>query len=349
MNQTAETYLASTEYNYDETEPCNTEDVKKFAARFIPPIYSLVIVFGFLGNALVVLIIIKYKRLKTMTDIYLLNLSVSDLLFVISLPFWAYYAADQWVFGNAFCKLLSGLYFVGFYSGLLFIILLTLDRYLAIVHAVLAFKARTVTYGVITSVFTWGVALLASLPGFIFYKAQQESEFTSCSPHFPHDQAKIWKIFVTFKINILGLLLPMAMMLFCYSRIICTLSKCRNEKKHKAVKLIFIIMITFFLFWTPYNVVYVLFTLQDFDLDSNCDKSKRLYRAMQWTESIAFIHCCLNPIIYAFAGEKFRKYLKKLMPKWTLCTYCLGTDRERLERQSSLYTPSTEQDTSAII
>lgn len=350
MNLTteAETGL-TTEYNYDYTEPCQKGDVKEFAAQFLPAVYSLVFVFGFLGNAVVILVLIKYKRLKSMTDIYLLNLAISDLLFVMSLPFWAHYAKDQWVFGNGFCKLLSGIYFVGFYSGLLFIILLTLDRYLAIVHAVLAFKARTVSYGIITSVVTWVVALLASLPGFIFYKAQKENEITTCSPHYPLHNVKAWKLFVTFKMNILGLLLPMAMMIFCYTRILKTLSKCKNEKKHKAVKLIFIIMITFFLCWMPYNIVIILFTFQDSEALNTCETSKALDMAVQWTESIAFIHCCLNPIIYAFVGEKFRKYLRKLMPKWAMCTYCPVSDRDRLERQSSVYTPSTEQDTSAIM
>ncbi|XP_069070425.1 C-C chemokine receptor type 5-like [Pleurodeles waltl] len=339
----------STEYNYDYAEPCQKGDVKKFAAQFLPVVYSLVFLFGFFGNALVILVLIKYKRLKSMTDIYLLNLAISDLLFVMSLPFWAHYAKDQWVFGNGFCKLLSGIYFVGFYSGLLFIILLTLDRYLAIVHAVLAFRARTVSYGIITSVFTWVVALLASLPGFVFYKAQKENETTTCSPHYPLHNVKTWKLVVTFKMNILGLLLPMAMMIFCYTRILKTLSKCKNEKKQKAVKLIFIIMIMFFLFWTPYNIVLVLFTFQDSQALNTCEISKTLDRAVQWTESIAFIHCCLNPVIYAFVGEKFRKYLMKLMPKWAMCPYCPVSDRERLERQSSVYTPSTEQDTSAIM
>lgn len=49
-------------------------------------------------------------------------------------PFWAHYAADQWVFGNAMCKFFTGLYHIGYFGGIFFIILLTIDRYLAIVH-----------------------------------------------------------------------------------------------------------------------------------------------------------------------------------------------------------------------
>ncbi|TEA23946.1 hypothetical protein DBR06_SOUSAS21910024, partial [Sousa chinensis] len=115
------------------------------------------------GNLLVVLILINCKKLKSMTDIYLLNLAVSDLLFLLTIPFWAHYAADQWVFGNVMCKFFTGLYHIGYFGGIFFIILLTIDRYLAIVHAVFALKARTVTFGVVTSGVTWVVAVFASL------------------------------------------------------------------------------------------------------------------------------------------------------------------------------------------
>ncbi|TEA23948.1 hypothetical protein DBR06_SOUSAS21910026, partial [Sousa chinensis] len=102
------------------------------AAQLLPPLYSLVFIFGFVGNILVVLTLINCKKLKSMTDIYLLNLAVSDLLFIITIPFWAHYAADQWVFGDITCQFFTGFYFIGFFSGIFFIILLTIDRYLAI-------------------------------------------------------------------------------------------------------------------------------------------------------------------------------------------------------------------------
>ncbi|KAG6930644.1 C-C chemokine receptor type 5-like, partial [Chelydra serpentina] len=278
--------------------PCQKADVKKFASLFLPPLYSLVLIFGLVGNALVVLILIKYKRLRSMTDIYLLNLAISDLLFILSLPFWAYYTAREWDFGNAMCKILSGVYYAGFYSGIFFIILLTIDRYLAIVHAVFALKARTVAHGIFTSVFIWVVAILASLPGFIFHSVQKEGVHCTCSPHYPSDDKIKWKQFLILKMNILGLVIPLVIMIFCYTEILKTLLRCRNEKKHKAVRLIFIIMIVYFIFWTPFNIVVFLYTFQESFSLNNCESSNQLELAIQVTEAIAMIHCCINPVIY---------------------------------------------------
>ncbi|KAM7062813.1 C-C chemokine receptor type 5-like [Molossus nigricans] len=341
-------YQVTTTFDYIDyiiSEPCQKTDVKQIAAQLLPPLYSLVFIFGFVGNLLVVLILINCKKLKSMTDIYLLNLAVSDLLFLLTIPFWAHYAADQWVFGNTMCRLLTGLYFIGFFSGIFFIILLTIDRYLAIVHAVFAIKARTVTSGMVTSGVTWVVAVFTSIPGIIFSKSQKEGPRYTCSPHYPTSHYHFWKNFQTLKMVVLGLVLPLLVMVVCYSGILRTLLRVRNEKKrHKAVRLIFVIMIVYFLFWAPYNIVLLLNTFQGFFGLNNCSSSNRLDQAMQVTETLGMTHCCINPIIYAFVGEKFRSYLVGFFRKHVarrLCKRCLMSQREAPERGASIYTRST--------
>ncbi|XP_016058229.1 PREDICTED: C-C chemokine receptor type 5-like isoform X4 [Miniopterus natalensis] len=333
--------------DYSMSEPCQKTNVRQIASRLLPPLYSLVFISGFVGNLLVVLILIKCKKLKSMTDIYLLNLAVSDLLFLLTLPFWAHYSVGQWVFGSVMCRLLTGLYFIGFFSGIFFIILLTIDRYLAIVHAVFALKARTVTFGAVTSGVTWVVAVFASLPGIIFTKAQFEESAYSCGPYFPVE----WKNFHAIVRTTLGLVLPLLVMVVCYSGILKTLLRCRNEKKrHKAVRLIFVIMIVYFLFWAPYNIVLLLDTFQEFFDLSNCKSTSQLDQAMQVTETLGMTHCCINPVIYAFVGEKFRRYLSVFFRKHIarrLCKQCPVFYREAVDRMSSTYTPSTgEQEVS---
>ncbi|XP_009462750.1 PREDICTED: C-C chemokine receptor type 5-like [Nipponia nippon] len=343
----------TTEFDYSDSAPCMGTEEKHFAAKLLPPLYSLVVIFGLTGNMLVVLILVKYKRLKSMTDIYLLNLAISDLLFVFSLPFWAYYAVHDWIFGEALCRILSGVYLLGFYSGIFFIILLTLDRYLAIVHAVFALKARTVTYGILTSAFTWAVAILASVPGIVFHKTQKENSRYTCSAHYPSEQRNAWKQFLTLKMNILGLVIPMLIMICSYTQIIKTLLQCRNEKKHKAVRLIFIIMIVYFFFWAPYNICILLRDFQGSFSITTCEGSGQLHKATQVTETISMIHCCINPVIYAFAGEKFRKYLHSFFRKqiaFHFSKYCPVFYVDTAERASSTYTQSTgEQELSAAL
>lgn len=308
----ASPYFSSYDDNYSDAPGlCEKDEVNNFGSWFLPTCYSLVFLLGLAGNILVILVLLKYKRLKSMTDIYLLNLSISDLFFVFALPFWSYFVADEWAFGNGLCKFFSWVYLTGFYSGIFFIMLMSIDRYLAVVHVVFALKARTVSYGILTSLIVWLVAMAASIPGLVFSESVPENNRIVCRPNYPPNDT-IWKLFTPLEFNILGLLLPFAVMFYCYTRILKALWHCRNENKKKAVKMIFVVMIVFLLFWTPYNIVLFLQCLHDARVLEGCQVSTILDYAFQASQTLSFFHCCLNPVIYFFMGQKFKKYIRML-------------------------------------
>ncbi|KAF1410958.1 C-C chemokine receptor type 5, partial [Spheniscus humboldti] len=193
---------------------------------------------------------------------------------------------------------------------------------------------------------TWAVAIFASVPGTVFHKTQKENSRYTCSAHYPSDATIYWKYSYALKVNILGLIVPMLIMIFSYSQILKTLLQCKNEKKQKAVRLIFVIMIFYFIFWTPFHISSFLHTFQSSLFNPNCEIKGQLEKAIQVTESVSMIHCCINPVIYAFVGEKFRKYLYAFFRKHVaahLCKKCPNLYREKLERVSSTFTPSTAE------
>lgn len=70
----------------------------------------LIFVIGFCGNSLVILVILRFTRIETVTDIYILNLAFADLMFLFGLVFLIITMfIDHWVFGNLMCKV-SGLW-----------------------------------------------------------------------------------------------------------------------------------------------------------------------------------------------------------------------------------------------
>ncbi|NXJ03064.1 CCR2 protein, partial [Psophia crepitans] len=177
-------------------------------------------------------------------------------------------------------------------------------------------------------------------------KTQKENSHYTCSAHYPSDSTINWKYSYTLKMNILGLIVPMLIMIFSYSQILKTLLRCKNEKKQKAVRLIFLIMFFYFIFWTPFHISSFLHTFQSSLFISNCEIKGQLEKAIQVTETVSMIHCCINPVIYAFVGEKFRKYLYSFFRKHVaahLCKKCPSLYREKLDRVSSTFTPSTAE------
>ncbi|ELK13659.1 CX3C chemokine receptor 1 [Pteropus alecto] len=95
------------------------------------------------GNLLVVLALTHSQKPKSITDIYLLNLALSDLLFVATLPFWIHYLIREHGFNNAVCKLTTAFFFIGFFGGIFFITIISIDRYRAIVLAANSMNNRT--------------------------------------------------------------------------------------------------------------------------------------------------------------------------------------------------------------
>uniref|UniRef100_A0A8C3WL03 CX3C chemokine receptor 1 n=1 Tax=Catagonus wagneri TaxID=51154 RepID=A0A8C3WL03_9CETA len=300
------------DFDYDElAEACDMGDIVALGTVFLSILYCLVFAFGLVGNLLVVFALTNSQKPRNITDIYLLNLALSDLLFVATLPLWTHYLINEQGLHNALCKLTTAFFFIGFFGGIFFITIISIDRYLAIVLATSSMNNRTVQHGVTVSLSVWAAAILMSAPQFMFTK-QKENE---CHGDYPEVLQKIWPILRNVEINFLGFLLPLFIMSYCYLRIMWTLFSCKNRKKAKAIKLILLVVIVFFLFWTPYNIMIFLETLNLYHLFPSCDMQRNLKLALSVTETIAFSHCCLNPFIYAFAGEKFRRYLHQVYRK----------------------------------
>ncbi|NWV21697.1 CCR4 protein, partial [Origma solitaria] len=311
-----------------------------------PVLYSVLFVTGLMGNALVIWILTVFMKIKTMTDVYLLNLAVSDLLLVFSLPFLVQYSiASQWTFGTALCKIISSIYFIGFYSNVFFITIMSIDRYLAVVHSLRAQGIRTTVHGVITSLVVWAVAILASMPDLIFFQEVNDNGQIKCLPHYPGGNNG-WKTSRNFVVNILGWLIPVGILIFCYHSILKNLQKCHTKNKYKAIKLVFIVVIVFFLSWTPVNIALFLDSLRNMSIIDDCQTSQRLDLATELTETLSFVHCCLNPVIYAFVGEKFRKHLHEAFKKSACflsnCKDYKAFSGHSLDRHSSQHTKSSQ-------
>ncbi|KAJ8012074.1 hypothetical protein DPEC_G00064910 [Dallia pectoralis] len=300
---------------------CPTTALNQFGARFIPTFYTINFLLSMVGNSLVLCIIYKYEKLTTVTNIFLLNLVISGVLFSSSLPFWAAYHSSQWIFGKVMCKLVGSVYFVGFYSSILFLTLLTFDRYLAVVHAITAAKRRRKLYACVSSVAVWAVSLLASVRELVLYdirddpKAGVLCEETGLSGD---DMAK-WKLLGYIQQLVVFFLLPWFMVMYCYIRITVRIMSTRMREKCRAVKLIFVIVFTFFVCWTPYNVVILLKAIQMSSRDDSKDCSNALGYAQYVTRNIAYLYCCVSPVFYTFVGKKFQSHFRRLLANRIPC------------------------------
>ncbi|XP_027146325.1 chemokine (C motif) receptor 1a, duplicate 1 isoform X2 [Larimichthys crocea] len=273
------------QHDYDtdyEDEVCEKGEVARFTSIVIPIFFSVVIILSIIGNVLVLVILALYENLKSLTNIFILNLAISDLVFTTGLPFWAIYHIWGWLFSETLCKIVSFVFFTGFYSSILFLTIMTVYRYLAVVHPLSGLNTHNINIGIFFSFLLWMISIGAAMPSLLY------SSIVS---------------------------IPLKVMAFCYIRILRRIRKTRSHTKNRAVKLVFCIVAVFFLGWVPYNVLIFLRNLADnvvppFD---KCEISIQIDYAYYVSRLIAFSHCCLNPVFYAFVGVKFRRHLKSML------------------------------------
>ncbi|XP_027033599.1 C-C chemokine receptor type 5-like [Tachysurus fulvidraco] len=310
------------------------------ASHFVPVLYSLFFVVGFLGNMLVLWVILIGAQMKSMTDVSLLNLAIADLLLIFTLPFLAHHARYTWVFGNAMCVMVLGVYYIGFYAGIFFIVLMSIDRYLAIVHAVFALRIRTKAYGIVASMVIWIIAIAASFPELLYLGIDTSGTEILCNAYPKNGSHNDIRGAAFFKMNILGLLIPLCIVVFCYSLVLQKLQSLRTSKK-LAVRLVVTVIVAFFCCWIPYNIAAFLKALELRGiLEQECELSKKIQLMLQVTEAMAYSHCCLNPFLYVFVGQKFRRHLARLLLR-TPCIHVQCMKYCMTQTASSVYSQST--------
>ncbi|XP_044529896.1 C-C chemokine receptor type 7 [Gracilinanus agilis] len=273
--------------------------------------YSVICFVGLLGNGLVMLTYIYFKRLKTMTDIYLLNLALADILFLLTLPFWAASAAKSWIFGPFLCKAVYCIYKMSFFSGMLLLLCISVDRYFAIVQAVSAHRhrSRIILISQISCGVVWLLAFLFSIPELIYSNILKNGR---CS--LVTEDLETFTTIIQVSQMVIGFLIPLLVMFSCYLVIIRTLLQARNFERNKAIKVIIAVVIVFIVFQLPYNGVVLAKTVAALNKTAtDCEHSKQLDIASDVTYSLACFRCCLNPFLYAFIGVKFRQDLFKLL------------------------------------
>ncbi|EPY79388.1 interleukin 8 receptor alpha [Camelus ferus] len=276
--------------------------------NFYRTLYSLL-----LGNSLVMLVILYSRVGRSVTDVYLLNLAMADLLFALTLPIWAASKAKGWIFGTPLCKVVSLLKEVNFYSGILLLACISMDRYLAIVHATrtLTQKRHWVKF---ICLGIWTLSLILALPIFLFREAYRPP-FSSpvCYEDLGANTTK-WRMVMRALPQTFGFLVPLLVMLFCYGFTLRTLFAAHMGQKHRAMRVIFAVVLVFLLCWLPYHLVLIADTLMRMRVISEtCERRNDIGRALDATEILGFLHSCLNPLIYVFIGQKFRHGLLRIM------------------------------------
>ncbi|XP_043913955.1 opsin-3 [Protopterus annectens] len=304
--------------NSANSTEAETEEEDLFSPSTYELLALIIAVIGILGlsnNVLVLVLYYKFKRLRSPTNLFLVNISISDLLvsvFGIGFTFVSC-MKRRWIWDTAGC-IWDG--FSNSLFGIVSIMTLTVlayERYIRVVHAqVIDFPW---TWRAITYIWLYSLAWTgAPLIGWNKYKL--EIHKLGCSVAWdskdPNDASYVLLFFFG------CLAVPVGIMAYCYGHILYTVRmlRCVQELQtaqiakilryeKKVAKMCFLMIFTFLVCWMPYAVVSLLMAHGHSNIISPTVAIIPSFFAKSSTT--------YNPIIYIFMSRKFRRCLVHLL------------------------------------
>nr|QBE90575.1 CXC chemokine receptor type 2 [Larimichthys crocea] len=301
-------------------------------------ILLIIFVLAIPGNLLVGWVISTTKQPLTPSDVYLFHLTIADGLMALSIPFWALALVKGWIFGDFMCKALNLVFEANFYTSIIFLACISIDRYLVIVRSSDSLKSRQRMCSWVICAAVWALGGALSLPA-LFYDATKldpDKKLMICSENFDIGSASSWRFATRVFRHVFGFFIPLCVMVTCYSITIARLLHTRGFQKHRAMKVIMVVVIAFLLCWAPYHITMVVDTIIRADLIVfDCAKRTSVTMALALTNCFALLHSCINPVLYAFVGEKFRRNMTLLIQRKVRQERISGSKYSRSTSQTS--------------
>uniref|UniRef100_A0A8C7M8X9 Angiotensin II receptor type 1 n=1 Tax=Oncorhynchus kisutch TaxID=8019 RepID=A0A8C7M8X9_ONCKI len=134
-----------------------------------------------------------------------------------------------------------------------------------------------------------------------------------------HDGSRHLLLTISLMKSILGFLFPFFIIITCYCLIGGALVRARSIQKttwsrdDEVLRILASAVLVFFLCWVPHQVLHFMDLLAQLKVVTNCVMVDIIDTAMPFTICIAFLNSCVNPILYSFVGQNFRKNLFRLL------------------------------------
>ena len=270
--------------------------------------YMTILVLGLIENSLVLVVIFSKKESKTANDIFIANLTVSDLTFIIfASPLSIYMYFVQQYASMFVCKFIFPMITVSFIVSIATVTSMGMQRCYAILNPFKPrIKRRTL---IIWLAGTWFLSFLLVTPQIIVTKV---SPTQSCYEEWPSQTyPKMYTVFLF----TLQYVFPLVIISVSYIGIGMHVSKnndsktlgvniqsSRRAKDERAVKrTIIIILILFLLCMLPNQVAYFLL---DF---GSLDQRRAARTFFKYVDIPTYFHCCVNPVIYGTVFRQFRE------------------------------------------
>nr|XP_054604275.1 leukotriene B4 receptor 1-like [Nothobranchius furzeri] len=267
-------------------------------------VLSLCFITGVPGNIAAIVLRPNWQRMSGLSQSLLLNLAVSDLLGLLTIPMWIHALLYGWPSGLASCKVLVYFGYSSVYGSMLTVTGLSVQRYLMVVHQQKYQQVRPR----LVLLLLWLVALILSIPNLVFQQLVPDQQRVDCRAQYASDAQ--WS--AVLMSETVTLFASFSIVAFSYIRLKRMVTQATFFNNPQTSKLISSIVVSFFVLWTPYHVTAVL------GVAAISLKNERMLKLYKYTwdivAAVTFFNKCLNPFLYTFTSHHYLTFCHKRKP-----------------------------------
>ncbi|XP_011227403.2 platelet-activating factor receptor isoform X1 [Ailuropoda melanoleuca] len=293
----------------------------EFRYTLFPIAYGIIFVLGVTANSYVLWVFTCLYPSKKLNEIkiFMVNLTVADLLFLVTLPLWIIYYHNQgnWILPEFLCNLAGCFFFINTYCSVAFLAVITYNRFQAVTRPIKTAQATTRRRGFSVSLVIW-VAIVAAASYFFILDSTNvvpskagSGNVTRCFEHYEQRSVPVLIIHVFL---VFSFFLVFLIIFFCNLVIIRRLLsqpvqlQHNAEVKRRALWMVCTVLAVFIICFVPHHLVQLPWTLAELGFQ-NLHSHQAINDAHQVTLCLLSTNCVLDPIIYCFLTKKFRKHL----------------------------------------
>ncbi|KAJ7990170.1 hypothetical protein DPEC_G00297540 [Dallia pectoralis] len=320
--------------SYNE-ENCS---INTFKSSVYPPTYLTIFILGLVFNLTSLSFFVSVWRSKrglSPVNLYMVNLLMSNLMLVCSLPFRAsYYINDfNWAFGDVACRIMSYVFYINMYGSIYFLVVLSVVRYIAVAKPFRYNSMQSGHSSWLVCLLVWMLVSLASIPMLTSGTYVDTNNRTRClelNPEYNSSNLRTLAM-ANHATMMLGFVIPFAVITVCYAFVVVHLLRRREGtmvSHKKSMYLVIIVLVLFLVCYMPYHIMRTVHLHAEGQIKDNkehpCAYIELVRKGAVITLCLAAGNSCLDPLLYFFVGENLKVFCTGSNKQGAAKTLCMS-------------------------